>query len=52
MRRPELSDAVTLVEDVGCKLLDSKWTPIVLAVLVAFAFGFLIGIELIRAVTG
>lgn len=51
MRRPDLGDIVVLAEDYGCKLLDSKWTPIVIAVLIIFCAGLLVGIELIRAVT-
>jgi hypothetical protein len=50
MRLPDAGDIVTVAEDLGCKLLDSKWTPWVLIVLTALALGFLIGVEAVRAV--
>ncbi len=48
MRRPEVTDIVTLTEDLGLKLLDSKWTPKVLIVMTALALGFLVGVEAVR----
>lgn len=52
MTRPQLSDLITLGEDVGTKLLDSKWTPRVIGVLAIGALGFLIGVEAVRAAIG
>ena len=50
MRVPDLGDIIILGEDLGTKAFDSKWTPIVLAILIIFCAGMLVGIELIRAV--
>lgn len=43
-------DLVILAEDLGTKLLDCKWTPKVIGAVALVAFGFLLGVECVRAV--